>query len=71
MSKSIDLGINFVLFILNCILMILSCLKEKLHTLGNFLRIVMYKDICTLAVPGLISFMAYLYTHRGAKDVKK
>ena len=40
MSKSIDLGINFVLFILNCILMILSCLKEKLHTLGNFLNII-------------------------------
>ena len=26
--------------------------------------------ICTLGVPGLISFMAYLYTHRGAKGVK-
>ena len=24
----------------------------------------------TLGVPGLISFMAYLYTHRGAKGVK-
>ena len=26
---------------------------------------------CTLGVPGLISFMAYLYTHKSAKKTKK
>ena len=35
--------------------------------LGNLMK----AHIATLGVPGLISFMAYLYTHRGAKGVKK
>ena len=37
-------------------------LKAQQHLFGILL---------TLGVPGLISFMAYLYTHRGAKGVKK
>ena len=40
-----------------------------LNTMANT-EILYLKNVGTLGVPGLISFMAYLYTHRGAKGVK-